>query len=80
MGDASQDTIAHYINGELDKNFSAVISGQEVRGWGDSRLAYDSRWGTYSELDVAILKQYNRLLSADEVKQNFEALRGRFGI
>ena len=43
MGDASTDKIAHYINGELDKDFSAVISGQEVRSWGDARLAYDSR-------------------------------------
>ena len=80
MGDASTDKIAHYINGELDKDFSAVISGQEVKSWGDARLAYDSRWSKYSELDVAVLKQYNRLLTAAEVKQNFEALRGRFGI
>jgi len=30
--------------------------------------------------NVAILRQYNRALSIDEIQQNFNALRGRFGI
>jgi len=43
-------------------------------------IAYDSRYGGYSELDCAVIKEYHRILTADEVAQNFEALRGRFGL
>ena len=46
----------------------------------DGMIAYDSRYGGYSELDCAVIKEYHRILTADEVKQNFEALKGRFGI
>ena len=34
----------------------------------------------YSRNSVANMKMYNRVLSASEVAQNFQALRGRFGI
>jgi len=29
---------------------------------------------------IAVVQHYNRLLSDEEVAQNFEALRGRYGI
>jgi hypothetical protein len=34
----------------------------------------------YSKSSIANMKMYNRALSASEVMQNFQALRGRFGI
>ena len=34
----------------------------------------------FSEHDMAVVKIYNRMLSADEVKQNFDAHRSRFGL
>lgn len=34
----------------------------------------------YSKSTIANMKMYNRVLSAAEIKQNFNALRGRFGI
>lgn len=34
----------------------------------------------YSKSSIANMKMYNRALTADEVSQNFNALRGRFGI
>jgi hypothetical protein len=81
QGNPVTATISHYINGVLDKPFSAVLAGQEARTWTDpATIAYDSRWLTYSQLDVAVLKHYNRILSAAEVNQNFQAMRGRFGV
>ena len=78
----SDSTIAHYINGQLDKTFTSVVSGQENKPRPNDvcNIAYDSRYLTYSELDVAVIREYHRLLSASEIKQNFNALRGRFGI
>ena len=81
QGRESDNTIAHYINGQLDKTFTAVVSGQEFKNRNtDGMIAYDSRWATYSELDVAVIREYHRILTAQEIQQNFNALRGRFGI
>tara|TARA_A100001388_G_scaffold74975_1_gene53285 strand:+ start:386 stop:1102 length:717 start_codon:yes stop_codon:yes gene_type:complete len=81
QGRESDDTIAHYLNGKLDRTFNGVRPGQESRNrHADGMIAYDSRYNYYSELDCAVIKEYHRLLTADEVKQNFEALKGRFGL
>ena len=81
QGRESDNTIAHYINGQLDKTFTAVVSGQEFKNRNtDGMIAYDSRHLNYSELDVAVIREYHRILTAQEIQQNFNALRGRFGI
>ena len=80
IGDGSANTIDHYINGQLDRSNGPVLSTQYVRSWGGTRLAYDSRWNTYSSLVIAIVRQYNRKLTANEISKNFAASRGRFGI
>jgi hypothetical protein len=80
VGDGTANTITHYINGTLDRFEGSVVSGQEVRSWGFGRIGFDSRYSTYSELDIGILKQYNRKLTATEVMINFEAARKRYGI
>ena len=80
QGKFSDGTIAHYFNGKLDKDFTATVTGQESRSRGSGFIAYDTRWLTYTELDIAIIREYHRILSAAEIKQNFNALRGRYGI
>ena len=69
-----------YINGVQDANTTS-ISG--------SITSYNTpvqvgRWGTqgsqYLNGKVALAQIYNRALSATEVQQNFNALRGRYGI
>ena len=81
QGRSSDNTIAHYLNGKLDRTFNATRSGQENKSrFSDAMIARDSRYDKYSELDCAVIKEYHRILTADEVAQNFEALRGRFGL
>jgi hypothetical protein len=80
VGNGTTNTITHYINGQIDRLDGPVLSGQEVKSWTGARIAYDSRWGTYSELDLVSIKQYNKMLSPVEIQQNFNALRSRFGI
>ena len=41
---------------------------------------YNGGRGYYYNGSIAIVRIYNRVLSAAEIKQNFQALRGRFGI
>jgi len=36
--------------------------------------------GNYSDGNISVVQVYNRALSAAEVSQNFNALRGRYGI
>jgi len=71
VGDSTNDTITHYINGKLDREDGPMLSSQQDRTWGGTRFAYDARWGTYSTLDLAIARQYNKQLTAEEVAQNF---------
>jgi hypothetical protein len=74
-------TFTHYLNGVVDKQGIGTLAGQESKLWPSTgAIAYDSRWLTYSTLDIAVLKQYNKILSINEAQQNFEALRGRYGI
>jgi hypothetical protein len=46
----------------------------------DIKLAFDDATTRYFTGNIAIAQLYNRALSADEVLQNFNALRGRYGI
>ena len=58
-----------------DSNLSTVIM---------SLYPYGGAWGGNTGFSItgstAIFRQYNRVLSQDEIKQNFNATRGRFGI
>lgn len=71
VADSANDKISHYIDGKLDRENGPMLSSQQDRTWGGTRFAYDARWGTYSNLDLAVARQYNRQLTADEVAQNF---------
>ena len=67
-GNGTNNTVTHYINGELDRGPTGVLpTSQYQKPWGGTRFAYDSRWGTYSTLDLGIARQYTRELSAQEV-------------
>jgi len=81
VGDGTNNTITHYINGELDKEDGSITpSSQYVKSWSGTRFAYDSRWGTYSTLDLAIARQYSKKLTADDVSKSFNSHKNRFGL
>ena len=80
-GNGTNNTVTHYINGELDRGPTTVSpSSQFIRPWGGTRFAYDSRWNSYSTLNLAVARQYMKELTAAEVAQNFKAQKSRFGI
>lgn len=80
----SGSTFKTYLNGVLKKTdtiTSTAFSGVTNRlAFGS---AYDGNTGAfyyYAKNDVGCLKMYNATLSADEISQNFNATRGRYGI
>jgi hypothetical protein len=77
--DATNTTITHYINGV---SAGGVARTGWVSAYNDTLyLGYD--FGGTNEFmigDFYTFLHYNRVLTATEIKQNYYALRGRFGI
>lgn len=80
IGDGTANTVQHYINGQQDTTATLVSpSSQYVRAWpAVSYIGYDTRWGTYSSIDVAVCRMYSEKLTENEITNNFESLKGRF--
>ena len=67
-----------YVNGVAEDSHTATLP---AAAWsGDWRIG--ARWNTTFFLDgeLPLLKVYNKALSAEEVQQNFNTIKGRFGI
>ena len=73
------NVVSYYINGAFDiqrtlANPLTLNTGNVGIGSHPSNLSYRTNG------NISSVKIYNRVLSAIEVQQNFEALRGRYGI
>ena len=75
-GNQPTDSWAFYVNGALSAGPNANGSN------GPNGFAIGSYAGTneFSNSHISNLIVYNRVLSAAEIQQNFNALRGRFGL
>ena len=70
-----------YVDGNLELDDSSTFSGN-LRTTSNNILRI-GRWVSstlYQDMELASVKVYNKAITASEVKQNFNALRGRFGI
>lgn len=75
------ETIDFYLNGVKQGNSVAITSGGTVDpGSGYIYHIGGDLGGPEANAFFATFQQYNRALSADEVVQNFNAYRGRYGI
>ena len=57
-----------------------TASHSSTRTLSDLRVGYDPTASRYLNGNIATAQIYNRALSAAEISQNFNALRGRFGV
>jgi len=75
-GNYSGDSWEMYVNGQL------TVSPNTGGSAGPNGFAIGSVGGTseFSNSHISNLLIYNRVLTASEVSQNFNALRGRYGI
>lgn len=70
----------YYVNGQPDtpERDSSDSNGFSVPN--TLAIGHDFRYDIQSRIDMAIIRHYDRKLTAAEIKQNFEANRGRFGL
>jgi hypothetical protein len=73
-----------YVNGTQEIIRSGSYDGNPLGNLFEQTLGAYNRpgpgYGGYASVQYGSYKVYNRVLSASEVQQNFNALRGRFGI
>lgn len=67
-----------YINGVLVAS-DALVATVGTNSGGITIGSYNSG-GYFYNGSIGVVKVYNRALSADEIKQNFNALRNRYGV
>lgn len=78
-------TLYMYINGELQSSYASAgapqAGGSQYWRLGGYKLAgWTNGADGYFQGDISVVLIYHRELSPEEADQNFQALRGRFGI
>jgi len=73
-GDISADSYNLYINDSI------IVSGSAGGSAGPNGWNLNNQYSQYSNCQIATLICYNRVLTASEIQQNFNATRSRFGI
>tara|TARA_X000001316_G_scaffold11261_1_gene4029 strand:+ start:279 stop:965 length:687 start_codon:yes stop_codon:yes gene_type:complete len=76
---SSANAIISYLNGG-NKVSTAGSIGNIDASTADTDIGTDYGGGSDLINDMAIIHYYNRVLSADEVAQNYNALKSRFGL
>jgi hypothetical protein len=69
-----------YVNGELDTPETIIGDSNGWTAKNPNSVGYDYRRLVYSNLEIGNIATYTRSISDIEVKQNFNALRGRYGL
>ena len=72
-----------YRNGVLDASTTSNVTSYNMNNWANFEARIGSGSSTYPELwkgNIYSGKVYNRSLSATEILQNFNNMRGRFGL
>lgn len=77
VGSYDGTNMRFYRNGVLT---NTVAASGTLGGTGISMVVGSFSGAYFSQGQIPVVKIYNRTLSADEVSQNFNALRGRYGI
>jgi hypothetical protein len=75
--------VTYYVNGLLDRTEfrTSDIASSSVVSWSIARQNRDFTGDfLYSNIDVSIARQYNRLLTSEEIQQNYNATKGRYGL
>ena len=74
--DRTNSLVILYVN---DVRYQAAISGTTTTIGNSSQLRIPSSYAE-AQMDLSCVMGYRKALTDSEVKQNFEAVRGRFGI
>jgi hypothetical protein len=72
--------IYFYINGNARQNSTATYTNTDTTNTVYIGKTVGSVADTSLLMNISDMKIYNRVLTASEISQNFEALRGRYGV
>jgi len=81
--DSSTGIISAYRNGELQNTSTSALYNWTVpTNSTRTRIAsnYQGGWGYYHEMDLPVVKCYNKALTAGEIRNNYSHYKNRFGI
>jgi hypothetical protein len=88
-GSGSSDTTWRMFTGTRDSsidranlyiNTSLIINSSAGADQGPYGFNINNQYSQYSNAQMSVLMCYNRVLDANEVAQNYNALKGRFGL
>ena len=74
---AAGTTFKLYVDGALDSSHTLAGNTQFTSGTGSFGTNNN---GSYLEGDIAVVRMYDRVLTASEIRENYVAQRGRFTI
>jgi hypothetical protein len=74
----SADLWTYYCNGALVASNTSGSQGPNGLSFGNSRSAFPG--AELSIAEIGFFMVYNRLLTVEEINQNYNALKGRFGL
>jgi hypothetical protein len=83
-GTITTSSFSIYVNGVAvstrtsDQQQSSTSS--PATGLGGTLIGYHQAWNTYFLGSLASVKIYNRALTASEIRQNYNATKGRYGL
>jgi hypothetical protein len=75
----SNSTIELYVNGVLFDTITG-IHADSISGTGDMYRVGHDRGGATSNIEIYSYMHHNRALTFAEIRQNFNAHKGRYGI
>lgn len=78
--DASIDKVNLYLNGYQNQEFSYTLTGMDQAVGSYVTIGNSRRNRSWFNGSIAALSLYNVSLSSDQAEQNFNALKGRFGL
>ena len=76
-GNISSDNYALYVNGSLASTQSPTSGSAGPNGFAIGSYAASSE---FSNSQIGVMLVYNAVLTADQIVQNFNAYRGRYGL
>lgn len=76
---AADSTLFWYLNGKFD-SATTRVAANITDATATFYIGYSQTWYGYFKGNLANMQIYTRAISAAEVQQNFNALRGRYGI
>ena len=73
-------TVRTYVNGVADNTSTSISGPLNTSGAFDMKIATNNSPANYLDGNISVVRAYDRALTAAEIAQNYDALKGRYGL